>query len=66
VQIAEQRFHGRQDTAAAGERRTLEDAGRADRVLLTGVATALTAMGGMALALLIVGVAPWASSPAKH
>ena len=36
--------------------RTLEDAGRDDRVFLTGVATALTAMGGMALALSIVGI----------
>jgi ABC-type antimicrobial peptide transport system permease subunit len=36
--------------------RTLEDAGREDRAVLTGVATALTAMGGMALALSIVGI----------
>lgn len=36
--------------------RTLEAAGQEDRVFLTGVATALTAMGGMALALSIVGI----------
>ena len=38
------------------EIRTLEEAGREDRVFLSGVALALTAMGGMALALSIVGI----------
>lgn len=38
------------------EIRTLEDAGREERVFLSGVATALTAMGGMALLLSIVGI----------
>lgn len=36
--------------------RTLEAAGQEDRVFLSGVATALTAMGGMALILSIVGI----------
>jgi putative ABC transport system permease protein len=36
--------------------RTLEAAGQEDRVFLSGVATALTAMGGMALVLSIVGI----------
>ncbi len=36
--------------------RTLEVAGEEDRVFLSGVATALTAMGGMALMLSIVGI----------
>ncbi|HUQ88462.1 MAG TPA: ABC transporter permease [Vicinamibacterales bacterium] len=35
---------------------TLEDAGREERLLLTGVAVALTAMGGIALVLSIVGI----------
>ena len=34
----------------------LEDAGREDRAFLIGIATALTAMGGMALVLSIVGI----------
>ena len=34
----------------------LEDAGRAERAFLAGVASALTAMGGMALLLSIVGI----------
>lgn len=38
------------------EIRTLEDAGREERVFLSGVALALTAMGGMALMLSIVGI----------
>jgi len=38
------------------EIRTLEDAGREERVFLSGVAAALTAMGGMALMLSIVGI----------
>jgi predicted permease len=38
------------------ELRTLEDAGREERVFLSGVAFALTAMGGMALMLSIVGI----------
>ena len=38
------------------EERTLEDAGKDERVFLSGVATALTAMGGMALLLSIVGI----------
>jgi putative ABC transport system permease protein len=38
------------------EIRTLEDAGWEDRVFLSGVAFALTAMGGMALLLSIVGI----------
>lgn len=38
------------------EIRTLEDAGREERVFLSGVALALTAMGGMALLLSIVGI----------
>ena len=38
------------------EIRTLEEAGREDRVFLSGVALALTAMGSMALALSIVGI----------
>jgi putative ABC transport system permease protein len=38
------------------EERTLEDAGQDERVFLSGVATALTAMGGMALLLSIVGI----------
>jgi putative ABC transport system permease protein len=38
------------------EIRTLEDAGREERVFLSGVAFALTAMGGMALLLSIVGI----------
>jgi predicted permease len=38
------------------EIRTLEDAGREERVFLSGVAAALTAMGGMALTLSIVGI----------
>ena len=38
------------------EIRTLEDAGREERVFLSGVASALTAMGGMALMLSIVGI----------
>jgi ABC-type antimicrobial peptide transport system permease subunit len=36
--------------------RPLEDAGWEDRVFLSGIATALTAMGGMALLLSIVGI----------
>lgn len=36
--------------------RTLEGAGEEDRVFLSGVATALTAMGGMALMLSVVGI----------
>jgi putative ABC transport system permease protein len=35
---------------------TLEEAGREERVFLSGIAAALTAMGGMALALSIVGI----------
>jgi predicted permease len=38
------------------EIRTLEEAGYEERVFLSGIATALTAMGGMALALSIVGI----------
>ena len=38
------------------EIRTLEEAGREERVFLSGVALALTAMGGMALLLSIVGI----------
>jgi putative ABC transport system permease protein len=38
------------------EIRTLEDAGREERVFLSGVALGLTAMGGMALMLSIVGI----------
>src|SRR5688572_21971473 len=38
------------------EIRTLEDAGREERVFLSGIAVALTAMGGMALMLSIVGI----------
>jgi putative ABC transport system permease protein len=38
------------------EIRSLEDAGREERVFLSGVAVALTAMGGMALLLSIVGI----------
>jgi ABC-type antimicrobial peptide transport system permease subunit len=38
------------------EIRTLEDAGREERVFLSAIATALTAMGGMALLLSIVGI----------
>ena len=38
------------------ELRTLEDAGQAERVFLSAIATALTAMGGMALMLSIVGI----------
>ena len=38
------------------EIRTLEDAGREERVFLSAIATALTAMGGMALMLSIVGI----------
>ena len=38
------------------ELRTLEDAGREERVFLSGIAVALTAMGGMALMLSIVGI----------
>ena len=38
------------------ELRTLEEAGHEERVFLSGVATALTAMGGMALMLSIVGI----------
>ncbi len=38
------------------EIRTLEDAGREERVFLSGVALGLTAMGGMALVLSIVGI----------
>jgi predicted permease len=38
------------------EVRTLEEAGYEERVFLSAVATALTAMGGMALALSIVGI----------
>lgn len=38
------------------EIRTLEDAGREERVFLSAIAAALTAMGGMALLLSIVGI----------
>ena len=38
------------------EIRTLEDAGWEERVFLSGIAVALTAMGGMALLLSIVGI----------
>jgi predicted permease len=38
------------------EIRTLEDAGREERVFLSGIAAALTAMGGMSLMLSIVGI----------
>ena len=38
------------------EIRTLEEAGQEERVFLSGVASALTAMGGMALLLSIVGI----------
>jgi predicted permease len=38
------------------EVRTLEDADREERVFLSGVASALTAMGGMALMLSVVGI----------
>jgi predicted permease len=38
------------------EIRTLEDAGREERVFLSGIAVALTTMGGMALMLSIVGI----------
>jgi predicted permease len=38
------------------EIRTLEDAGQSERVFLSAIATALSAMGGMALMLSIVGI----------
>jgi ABC-type antimicrobial peptide transport system permease subunit len=38
------------------EIRTLDEAGREERVFLSGIAFALTAMGGMALLLSIVGI----------